>query len=77
MHLLRGYPQEVKVYAMSILEAFGQNKQLLVIVKQELLNILRDSGLWLGEIEKHIREYEGGSAHGSHQHKHTYMRGLH
>lgn len=50
MHLLKGYPQEVKMFAKNILEAFGQNQQLLMIIKQELLNILRDSGEDMAEI---------------------------
>ncbi len=57
MHLLKGYPQDVKLYAMSVLEAFAENKQLLVIMKQELLNILRDSGEYLGDLERFIRGF--------------------
>ncbi len=61
MHLLKGYPQDVKLYAMSVLEAFAENKQWLVIMKQEMLNILRDSGEYLGDLERFIRGFEKGS----------------
>lgn len=59
MHILKGYPQEVRMFAKDILVAFGENKQLLMIIKQELLNILRDSGEDMTEIENFIKDFDG------------------
>jgi len=45
----------VRIFAKNILEAFSKNRQLLMIIKQELLNILRDSGEDVSQLEKYIR----------------------
>lgn len=34
MHILRGYPQEVRLYLTNILEAFKENHDLMNIIKQ-------------------------------------------
>jgi len=47
------------LFAKNILEAFAENRQLLMIIKQELLNILRDSGENIIQIEKFIKDFDG------------------
>ncbi len=42
MHILREYPQDVRVYLTNILESFKENSELLNIIKQALLICLQD-----------------------------------
>lgn len=57
MHLLKMYPQAVRIYGVTVMEAFVGNKELSGIMKQEMLNVLRDEGGDNGDVERRIRQF--------------------
>lgn len=53
MNILRDYAGEVRGYMTNILQAYKENTELLMIIKQELLTCLQD--LKEEEVEQYIK----------------------